>query len=743
LDHGTAQLGILLLPLALGLSACQTTMDDAPASATWSSAPLVRPSEPQRRTDRAGGGAPLLANNRGGESTIIEGSGRFIGDPPTGAIGRASEDAADGVTLNLVNVPAPQAAKTILGDILSVRYTVDPGIEGKITIQTPKPVARSAVMDLFQAALRSNNAALVNANGMYRIVPADQAVIGASIRTEETPDPEQIGSGLQVVQLKYVAASEIRRVLENIAPRGGIVRTDDSRNLITLSGNRQDIATMMDAIALFDIDTMKGMSFALVPVKTSQPDAIAGELKTVFASEREGPMAGMVQFLPNKRLGAILVISPQPQYLRRAESWIRRLDAQAQGNEKQLFTYSVQNRRAQELVDVLQSMFSTDSAGAASRRNVAPAYQEASVQSAAPPQPPGFASGATGSIGSSSGGFGGAGRAPAIPASASASTGAVVKLGSDGTTDVARVKIVADDAKNAILIEATKTDYQRILQVIGKLDLMPNQVLIEATIAEVTLNDELKFGVRWYMQKKNSSATFSDAASGALTSVFPGFSYALTAANVAATLDALNSITNVKIVSSPSLTVMDNKPAVLQIGDQVPITTQSATSVLTTGAPVVNSVSYKDTGVILSITPRINESGRVLLDIEQEVSSVVQTTSSGIDSPTIRQRKIKTSVVVNDGDALVLGGMIQESKSASRSQIPILGDIPLFGNAASSKDNTVGKTELVILIRPHVIRNLSEARFITEEYRHFLAIEGPHKRQRARSVEQTGRRMIE
>lgn len=206
-----------------------------------------------------GGGAPLLANTRGGQSTVIEGTGRFVADAPTGAIGHASDEVTDGVTINLVNVPTPQAAETVLGDILGVKYTIDPGIEGKITIQTPKPVARSAVIDLFQAALRANNAAIVNSRGIYRIVAADQAIVGASINTDDSPDPEQAGSGLQVVQLKYVAASEIRRVLESVAPRGGIVRTDDARNLITLSGNRQDIASMMEAITLFDIDTMKGM----------------------------------------------------------------------------------------------------------------------------------------------------------------------------------------------------------------------------------------------------------------------------------------------------------------------------------------------------------------------------------------------------------------------------------------------------------------------------------------------------
>jgi general secretion pathway protein D len=281
---------IWLVTCALGLSACQTI-----DGASTSNFAVPAPAPPSATRTSAGpwrtaGSAPLLADTRGGPATVIQGSGRFVGDAPTGAAGRASEDVTDGVTINLVNVPAPQAAKTILGDILGVRYTVDPGIEGRITIQTPGPVARSAVIDLFQAALRANNAAIVNTRGTYRIAAADQAIAGASINTDDYPDPEQVGSGLQVVQLKYVAASEIRRVLESVAPRGGIVRTDDARNLITLSGNRQDIASMMEAITLFDIDTMKGMSFAIVPVKTSQPDAIAGELKTVFASEREGPM---------------------------------------------------------------------------------------------------------------------------------------------------------------------------------------------------------------------------------------------------------------------------------------------------------------------------------------------------------------------------------------------------------------------------------------------------------------------
>jgi len=281
------------------------------------------------------------------------------------------------------------------------------------------------------------------------------------------------------------------------------------------------------------------------------------------------------------------------------------------------------------------------------------------------------------------------------------------------------------------------------MRFIGSLDVMPKQVMIEATIAEVTLTDELKFGVRWYMQKKNATGTFTDVAAGALGSVFPGFSYAFAVKSLSETVNALNTITDVNVISAPSLTVMDNKTAVLQIGDEVPISTGSAVSTLTTGAPVVNSISYKDTGIILGMTPRINASGRILLDLEQEVSTVAATTSSGIDSPTIHKRRIRTSVVVNNGEALALGGLIQDSKTVSRNQTPILGDIPLIGNVFRQKDNQIGKTELIIIIVPHLMRNGSEARRVTDEYRRELAINAPPRVRGSRTMENAVRRILE
>jgi general secretion pathway protein D len=274
---------------------------------------------------------------------------------------------------------------------------------------------------------------------------------------------------------------------------------------------------------------------------------------------------------------------------------------------------------------------------------------------------------------------------------------------------------------------ANDRDYQRVLRVVQGLDVVASQVLIEAVIAEVSLDDDPQFGLQWQFAKNGTpTATFSNALTGGVAASFPGFNYAVNTANIAATLSALNALTHVNIISTPSLMVLDNKTARLQIGDQVPITTQAATSTVTSQTAIVNSITMQDTGVILSVRPRINESGRVQLDIEQEVSSVVKTTTSNIDSPTIQQRSVKTTVVVSDGEVLALAGMIQDSASKSSNQLPILGDIPGIGAMFANRKDSVAKTELVILITPKVVRDGAESRLVMEEYRRKMNVYMPH-----------------
>ena len=287
------------------------------------------------------------------------------------------------------------------------------------------------------------------------------------------------------------------------------------------------------------------------------------------------------------------------------------------------------------------------------------------------------------------------------------------------------MRIVADAANNSLLIMATPDQYGMIEQILHAVDVAPRQVLLEATIAEVTLNDQLRFGVKWYLEKNFGKFTFSDAVSGAVRSAFPGFSYFFPSTDVSVAVDALSEVTDVKVVSRPTLTVRDNKEAELQIGDQVPITTRTASSGSDADAPVVNQVNLKDTGVILNVTPRIAKSGRVLLDIEQEVSDVVRTTSSGIDSPTIQSRRVKTSVVVQDGQTLVLGGLMQASEKESREQVPVLGEIPFLGAAFRRKVDREARTELVIFISVAVMHDPAAVSNVMKEFADQLLAQMP------------------
>ncbi len=674
----------------------------------------------------------MVDNNR--EPRAVLGTGELTGQPNPRPL-TSNGSPQDSVTVNLVDASIAAAAKAILGDILKVNYSISDKVKGTVTLQTSRPVSRDALIESFEEILRSQGAALLNGGATFKILPIEEAIAqGAPIRpkgaTRRGP-----GIATEVVQLQHVSAPEMERILKSLVPSSIVLRADAVRNVLVISGTRIELASLQDTISVFDVDWMRGMSFAILPVEATDPDTIAQELDTVFANDRDGPGRGVVRFIGNRRLKAVLVITPRQEYLKKAEQWLRRLDQVSQESQKRVYVYHVQNRPVQELAALLQRVYlSHDSgrAGAASSgappgavtMNAPPAPAAASAAPAAfspLPQPLPITPLSAGSAARPA-----AGQSPQLPQEAAGGPPQAEpgpgRSGSGAVTDdrTAGIGIVADEKNNMLVITSTSAEFKRMRQILSQIDVASVQVQLEATIAEVTLNDQLKMGLRWHFETKNSNFKLTDSVAGAVSPVFPGFSYFLNAPNVSVALQALSQITDVNIVSSPTLMVLDNSKAVLQVGDEVPFPSQQAVGVLAPGAPIVNSIAYRNTGIILSITPRVSDQGRVLLDIEQEVSDAIATKSSTIDAPTIQQRRIRTTVAVNDGESIMLAGMIQDRATRTRDQVPILGDVPIFGNLFKNKTDEIKRTELLIAITPRVVKDSNVLRGITSEFREKL-----------------------
>lgn len=557
------------------------------------------------------------------------------------------------ITLNLINVPIEQAAKAVLGDALKKNYTIKPEVQGSVTLQTTHPLSERDLLGTFQTILELNGALMQTSGDLITIVP----VSGAAQRIGRLGDPQTMGARVVAVPLQYIGTAEMVRLLKPIAGSSVDLQQIPKRNILLISGARDEINAAIEAVNLFDVDVLKGKSVGLFKLRAAEPEAVVEELNLIFETGEGGSLQNVVSFIPSKRLSAVLVVSSRSKYLSEAEKWIRDLDKTAGGSTRRPVVYSLQNRSAVDLAPILSDML-----------------QNVTQEEGAP-----------------------------IEGSA---------------------RVVADDTKNAVIVWGNDTEQESFSKLIQSLDTTPIQVLLESTIAEVTLNDELNFGLRWFFEKGEIKGTFSDAANGAIASTFPGLSFMFQGSSSAAALNALASVTDVNVISSPSLLVLDNQEARLQIGDQVPIATQQVRDTTNTNAPIVNTISFKDTGIILTVKPRVSNSGQVVLDIEQEVSSVSATSTSGIDSPTISQRKIKTSVVISDGQTIALGGLIQDSSNTSTSGVPGISKVPLLGALFRNRKNTVRKTELLVLITPRVIRNGQESRSITAELRR--RISGPN-----------------
>ena len=674
------------------------------------------------------------------------------GTPPPGAAltERDGVGSGSGYDLNFENAPVATVAKVILGDVLGVGYTIDPRVQGTITMASVRPVAKADALYVLENALRMSNVALVrDRGGGYRLLPANEGGPGGVDRSTAA----EAGQGISVVPLRYVSAQTVFKLLDAFGVKATTMRPDTGRNTLIITGSGSDRATAIDTILSFDADWMRGQSVGIFPVRNSTPEPVISEMEKIMDSGEGGLSQSVIKFQPMSRLNSILVVSQKPEYLKRAGVWIARLDKSDTAGVN-LKAYPLRYGNSKLVVALLNEMLlgggqgggpaldnasSQISPGGGISMSSSPGGGAVAALSGLPP-----ASGASGAVPTAS---------VSMPMNTRGAPPAGAALGGQqdypggsllgggggrpggGVGLLPNVRITADVSNNAVLVYANAESQRVVEQTIRQIDRPQRQIAIEATIAEVTLNDQLNYGVQFFLASKKGSisntitgvspsstgidlpATAVDAAAGALLGrVLPGFNFLIGSENSPrVVLDALHGVTDVKVLSNPSLVVLDNQPATLQVGDQVPFSTGTAT-VLTANNTVVNTIDYKNTGIILRVLPRANATGNIVLDIEQEISNVAAGSAASL-TPTISQRRVKSSIAVTSGQTVLLAGLISEGTNKMRQGIPLLDSIPGVGDAFANQNTQRTRTELILFIRPTVIKDAVDAHVIAEEMR--------------------------
>ncbi|UXA50289.1 type II secretion system secretin GspD [Xanthomonas prunicola] len=686
---------------------------------------------------------------------IRRGSGTMINQSaasaPAPTLGMASSGSA---TFNFEGESVQAVVKAILGDMLGQNYVIAPGVQGTVTLATPNPVSPAQALNLLEMVLGWNNARMVFSGGRYNIVPADQALAGTVAPSTASPSSAR-GFEVRVVPLKFISASEMKKVLEPYARPNAIVGTDPARNVITLGGTRAELENYLRTVQIFDVDWLSGMSVGVFPIQSGKAEKVSADLEKVFGEQSKTPSAGMFRFMPLENANAVLVITPQPRYLDQIQQWLDRIDSA--GGGVRLFSYELKYIKAKDLADRLSEVFGGRSNGGDSNASLAPG-SETSVLGGALGNRDSSMGGSTGMTGGSIGDSGDGSSSGSSFGTSGSSSGSLgngslqLSPRSNGngavTLEVSgdKVGVSAVAETNTLLVRSTPQAWSSIRDVIEKLDVMPMQVHIEAQVAEVNLTGALSYGVNWYFENSVNAAADSATngtgigvgaglASAAGRNIWGdiagkvtdlgGAQWSFLGKNAAAIINALDKVTDVHLLQTPSVFVRNNAEATLNVGSRIAINSTS----INTGIGVdssYSSVQYIDTGVILKVRPRVTKDGMVFLDIVQEVSSpgdrptACQSATATINAAAcnvdINTRRVKTEAAVQSGDTIMLAGLIDDSTTNGSSGVPFLSKLPVVGALFGSKSRTSNRREVIVLITPSIVRNPQEARNLTDEY---------------------------
>lgn len=660
------------------LSACAAMpADEEPRHSGVSGAGQSATTEAKDTRDDATIEPPDLSN----EPAVFIGNDEVAKLPPARPPIRLDGDA---VMLNFEQAPLNEVIHTILGDTLGLDYVIENQVPGEITLRTRSPIPRDQLLPILESLLRNNNVLMIRG-------PNDRFFISASgnIRSTVPSYASAPGTGFSnvIVPLQYISATEMAEILKPVARDDAFVRVDTGRNLLILAGTQLQLQGWLDIVSTFDVDQLAGKSVGIFPLANSTVEELFAELEHILATSPDlgiKGISGMVRIMPVERLNSIMVVSPRAHYIATVQAWIEELDSiEDPASEPILQVYPVRNGDAGQLASLLSTIYGGSGGASGTSGGVAPGMTQAT----------------------SGGGADGSNQRRDV-----SSGGGTFDLGDD-------VRVVSDDYNNTLLVYATPYEYQKIERILNKLDVVATQVLIEASIVEVTLRDDLEYGLEWAFDNNlgggDSGRGLLDLGGGLQPQA--GFSYTITnsAGAVKAVLNALAEDSLINVISTPSVMVLDNHTASIHVGDQQPIQSQST---VTNGGNVQNSITYKDTGVKLTVTPSVNDGGLVTLDIEQSVTDV-----GPVDAATRQrsflERNVSSRVAIRSGESVVLGGLIRDNETEGQSGVPVLKDIPLVGSLFSTTTMASTRTELLIFITPRVMESDQDLRDLNLEMR--------------------------
>ena len=670
---------------------------------------------------------PLEPDVTGPRPQIRRGTGQVINRSAAQAPRPGGGGTSGAATFNFEGESLHAVIKAILGDMLGQNYVIAPGVQGTVTLATPKAVSPADALSLLEQVLGWNNARMVYSGGRYNIIPADQALAGnVAPRTGSAATAR--GFEVRTVPLRYVSATEMEKILKPYARANAIVNVDPGRNVISIGGSRAELENYLRTIEIFDVDWLSGMSVGVFPLQSGKATRVVADLEKVFGEASKSPVAGMFRFMPLEGANAVLVITPQADYLDDIQQWLERIDGA--GDSVQLYSYELKYIKAKDLAERLSEVFGGgrssggDSPGPPS---LMPGLDSVELQDGVNGSSAtlgGDKGGSSGNFGGSTGGSGGG----EMSLGSRQSGNAAVTLQVDGD----RVGVSAVEETNALLVRSTPAAWKSIKDVIQRLDVMPMQVHIEAQVVEVQLSGALEYGVNWYFENAVSDpvagggAGLANAAGRSIwgdirgsvtqaTATGGGLAWTFLGRNAAAVISALDQVTDLQLLQTPSVLVRNNAEATLNVGSRIPISSVTFNPGTGTGNTIISQVQYLDTGTILKVRPRVTRDGMVFLDIVQEVSSP-GTVADRNGNVRIDTRKLKTEAAIQSGDTVMLAGLISDGVERGASGLPGLSRIPVIGGLFGKQTSKTSRNEVIVLLTPTIVRNPQEARDLTDEY---------------------------